>query len=46
MARQMQRRLASEYTLPACPQSLAIEIAQMRDLVFQRSLGRRLGSRS
>jgi hypothetical protein len=42
----MQRRLASEDTLPACPQSFAIEIAQMRDLVIQRSFHRRMGGQS
>src|SRR5262245_2314476 len=46
MSRQMQWWLASEYTRPARAQSFAIEIAQMRDLVFQRSLGRRLGGQS
>jgi hypothetical protein len=34
MARQVQRRLASEHTPPARPQSFEIETAQMRDLVF------------
>ena len=46
MARQMQRWLASEHTLPARPQSFEIEIAQMRDLVLQRPFGCRMGNRS
>jgi hypothetical protein len=33
MARQMRRRLSPEGVLPARPQAMEIEIAQMRDLV-------------
>jgi hypothetical protein len=33
MARQMSRRLLPEHALPARPQTMEIEIAQMRDLV-------------
>jgi hypothetical protein len=32
----MSRRLLPEHALPARPQAMQIEIAQMRDLVVQR----------
>ena len=39
MAGQMRRRLSPEGALPARPQAMEIEIAQMRDLVVQRWSG-------
>jgi hypothetical protein len=46
MAGQMRRRLLPEHTLPARPQAMEIEIAQMRDLVAQRQSGCFRGNRS
>jgi hypothetical protein len=46
MAGQMRRRLLPEHALPARPQAMEIEIAQMRDLVVQRQFGCFLRNRS
>jgi hypothetical protein len=38
MSRQVERRRSLEYALPSGAQACEIEIAQMRDLVFNRNL--------